>query len=189
MLQRNLSTKCLKSVHNMDCKTKRRINKRLNLLFVCIIAGLISGCSARDEKVKNIYYIELINFSDSLSNYISANSFGKVAFYKKNELKIISQNFITEEYPDMHYISSIDAVEMKEVEPGAKKIRVEFIKIYSVDSIKYALSKYSYRENKWNKISDLGIVKGVTTFKRAREFYITEFGKQIINNMITYTYE
>jgi len=173
----------------MDYKRRKIFSTTKYLFIICLITGFLPGCSEREENRQNTYYIELINFSDSLGNYISANAFGKVAFYKNNELKIMSQNFITEKYPDMHYIAGIDALDTKKIEPETKKIRVEFVGNYSVDSIKYALSKYSYSDNKWKKISDMGTLKGVTTYKRAKEFSKTEFGKQIINSMIAYTYQ
>ena len=173
----------------MVYKHKRIIHIVKNIFILYLIVIFLAGCSGREENRQNTYYFELINFSDSLGNYISSNAFGKVAFYKNNELKIMSQNFITEQYPDMHYIAGIGALDTKKIEPQTKKIRVEFVGNYSVDSIKYALSKYTYIDNKWKKISDMGTVKAVTTYKRAKEFSKIEFGKQIINSMISYTYQ
>lgn len=173
----------------MDYKPESILKVAKNILVACLMAGSFLSCSGPAENKQNNYYIELINFNDSLGNYISANAFGKVAFYKNNELKIMSQNFITEKYQDMHYIAGIDALGTEKIEPETRKIRVEFVGKYSVDSIKYALSKYSYSDAKWKKISDLGTLKIVTTYKKAKEFAITEFGKQIINSMIAYTYQ
>lgn len=167
---------------------KRIIKTVSRLLVIILIIFSVSRCSDNNNIKFNVFYIEFINFNDSLGNYLSSNSFGKVAFYKNNQLKILSQNFITEQTGEMHSLMSFTESD-KNLKPGDKKIRVEFIGNYSVDSIQYSLQKYSYRNGQWNKISDLGVLKAVTTYKRAKEFSVREFGKQIINTVAAYTFQ
>lgn len=154
-------------------------------IFLCQIIGC---AEKKDINSSNIFYLELINFSDSLSQYISSNTFGKATFHKNNKLEIISVNYITEIYPDMHFLKNIPG-DKKEIKEDAKKIRIELIQQYSVDSIRYSLQKFIYRNKQWNKISDMGVLKGFTTYKKAKEFYISELGNQIIDNTVAYTYE
>ncbi|HAO46320.1 MAG TPA: hypothetical protein PLZ45_01900 [Ferruginibacter sp.] len=156
----------------------------LPLLFML----LFSACSEETNSKKETFYIELVNFNDSLRNIIAGNSFGKVVFYKENRMQILSKNFMTEEYPVMHYLDGIDALGTQ-VTPGVKKIRVEFVGEYSADSIRYSLQKYKYADNKWVKLSDMGILKAVTTYKMAKHFSGKEFGKQIINAVAEYTFQ
>ena len=169
----------------MDFKLSTK--KAYPVIWVLLVLLTISGCSENSKTAQNTFYIELINFNDSLRNYISANSFGKVVFYKNNQLEILSQNFITEEYQGMHYLEAIPSDD-KNIKTGEKKIRVEFVGNYSVDSIRYSLQKYKFTDRKWSKISDLGVLKAVTTFKKAKQFSINEFGKQIVSTVATYTF-
>lgn len=154
-------------------------------LYFCILFFL--GCSSNDDKSTNTFYIELVNFTDSLKTYVSNNTFGKVAFYKNNRIEVLSRNYMTEKYDLMHYLNGIEAIGNK-IEPGTQKIRVEFIGAYSVDSIKYSLQKYRYLNNKWIKVSDMGVLKAETTYKKAKEFSIPEFGNQIIITTVEYTF-
>lgn len=146
------------------------------------------GCSENSKPAADTFYIELVNFNDSLRNNISINAFGKVAFYKNKQLQVLSQNFLTEEYPGMHYLEGIP-YDDSNIKPGENKIRVEFVGNYSVDSIRYSLQKYKFRNNQWNKISDLGVLKAVTTFKKAKQFSVNEFGKQIVSTVAEYTFQ
>ena len=166
---------------NMKTKIYKYVGLSLLATFV------LTGCSEKSKHASNTFYIELINFNDSLRNFISANSFGKVAFYKNNKMEILSQNFMTEEYPGMHYLEAIPS-DWKNIETGENKIRVEFVGNYSIDSIRYSLQKYKYSNNQWNKVSDLGVLKAVTTFKKAKQFSINEFGKQIVGTVAEYTF-
>lgn len=167
---------------------KHSIKKINPVIWVLLSFLTITGCSENSKPAADTYYIELVNFNDSLRNYISTNAFGKVAFYKNNQLQILSQNFITEEYPRMHYLEVIPS-DNSSIKTGANKIRVEFVGNYSVDSIRYSLQKYRFKDNQWNKISDLGVLKVVTTFKKAKQFSINEFGKQIVNTVVEYTFQ
>ncbi len=167
----------------MDYKKVKKI--------IITIAGIIlfNGCTDTTSSDKpTSYYIEFVNFNDSLERYISSNIFGKVAFYKDNKLEVISINYISDVSSDMHYFKNIKEAG-EEVTFESKKIRVEFFGNYNVDSIRYSLQKYNYKNSEWNKISDIGILKGFTTYKKAKEFAIKEFGTQIINNIAAYSYE
>lgn len=166
---------------------KLRIRKINLKLWIVLSFFAITGCSENSKPAEDTFYIELINFNDSLRDYISANSYGKVAFYKNNQLTVLSQNFITEKYTGMHYLEAIPS-DSKNIKAGENKIRVEFVGSYSADSIRYSLQKYKFKDNKWTKISDLGVLKAVTTFKKAKLFSIKEFGKQIVNTVAEYTF-
>ena len=53
------------------------------------------GCGDRVDNVKSImYYLEFINCTDSLGNYVIGNSTGTSSFYKDNKLEIVSKNYI-----------------------------------------------------------------------------------------------
>lgn len=158
-------------------------------LFIFLLITIISISCLNNKKSKtDTFYIELVNFSnDSLKNQVSKSIFGKVSFYQNNKLVILSANYITDNFPDMHLYKNTESLD-KKIKPGTKKIKVVFGEIYTVDSIRYALQKYTYNENKWIKTSDLGFIKGTTTYKKAKEFAIKEFGKQIVNNIVVYTY-
>ncbi|MEP7255693.1 MAG: hypothetical protein ABI666_07940 [Ferruginibacter sp.] len=132
--------------------------------------------------------MELINFNDSLKEFISANINGKVSFYKNDKLEIISLNYITENYPDMHYFKNTGEIG-KPIKAGSKKIRVEFSGNYSVDSIKYLVQKYRYENEEWKKISNMGFITGFSTYKNLREYALKEYGNQIIKTVVTYTYD
>lgn len=162
--------------------------RRIRLVLISSLIFSFFSCSDNKKtNTANTFYVEVVNFNDSLNQYISDHIFGKVSYYKKNKLEVISVNYITDYFPDMHYFK--DATELKNtVKEDARKIRVEFQGNYSVDSIRYSLQKYKYSDNQWKKISDMGFLKGTTTYKRAKEYAIKEFGKQIVNNIITYSY-
>lgn len=162
---------------------------KISIIIICSGVILFNSCSdnIRSDKPTN-YYLEFVNFNDSLERYISSNILGKVAFYKNNKIEVISTNYITDLTSEMHYFKSINEVD-GEVTLGTKKIRIEFFGDYNIDSIKYSLQKYNYKNSGWSKISDLGTLKGFTTYKRAKEFAIKEFGNQIIKNIAAYTYE
>lgn len=166
-------------------------NKRshLYLLGIIIISFSISFCSdERDKNLVNSYYVELVNFNDSLRQFISEGIAGKASFFKNNKLEVVSENYLTESYSDIHYFNIINKQE-DNFRDGIKKIRVEFIGEYSIDSIRYRLQKYKYDNEQWNKISDMGTIIGTTTFKRAKLFAFKDFVKQIIDNIVYYTYD
>ncbi len=159
----------------------------IGLTLLIIVVVTFFGCSGnKKSNTSNTYYVEIINFNDSLKQYIAENLFGKVSYYKKGKLEIVSLNYITDDFPDMHYFKSITGNKM--VDQNTKKINIEFIGNYSVDSIRYSLKKYDYRNNQWIKISDMSFIKATTTYRKAKEFAIREFGNQIINNTVLYSY-
>ena len=158
------------------------------LILISLITFIFIGCSEKEKNnTSNTYYLEIVNFNDSLKQYISENIFGKVAYFNKNKLEIISLNFATDEFPDMHYFKNITELE-RDIKPDTKKIKIEFNGNYSIDSINYSLQKYKYSNKQWIKISDMGTIKGTTSYKKAKEFAINEFGKQVINNTVLYSY-
>ena len=164
---------------------------RKNTLFaICLFSVLFFVSCAEQEKsnIDNTYYIDLVNFNhDSLRQNVSEKIFGKVSFYKNDKLEILSVNYLTEDYPDMHFYKN--AAELKkEIEPETKKIRVEFGGIFTNDSIKYSLQKFVYRDKQWKKTSDMGFITATNTYFRAKQFAVDQFGKQILKETVIYTY-
>lgn len=159
------------------------------LVITSLAVLFFIGCSDKTKNnTDNTYYIELVNFTnDSLKQNVSENIFGKVSYYKNKELFILSLNYVTADFPNMHYFENAEALK-KNITPGTKKIRIEFAGEYTVDSIRYALQKYTYTDKQWVKTSDMGFIKATTTYKKAKQFAIREFGRQIVNNTVTYTY-
>lgn len=160
------------------------------LLFPIVLSCfLFTACNESSKaNTDNTFYVELVNFSnDSLKQKLSQDLFGKVSYYQNGHLKIISVNYITEEHPDMHYFmqSSIDD---KNIKANSKKIRVEFTGNYTADSISYSLQKYVYTNNAWKKYSDMGILKATNSYQKAKEFAIDEYGKQLVNSVVLYSY-
>lgn len=167
--------------------------KILKLFTVLVLTGflsvIITGCSDKEKSnTDNTFYIELVNFTnDSLKKKVSEDIFGKVAYYKNKKLEILSLNYVTEDYPDMHYFQNAEGLG-QDIKPETKKIRIEYRGEYTVDSISYSLQKFTYSNKQWVKISDMGFIKATTTYKKAKEYAINEFGKQIVNNAVVYTY-
>ncbi len=163
----------------------------IKIYFCLLVFGIliITGCNSNksDDNLGETYYVELLNFNDSLKQNISSNIFGKVTYFKNEKLQLISVNFITEKYPDMHNFKSIDLTG-KNIITGTKKIQLEFKGEYSIHSIKFSMQKFSYENNNWKKISDMGVLSVNTTYKRAKMNAIEEFSKQIANNIAHYSY-
>jgi len=160
-------------------------------IWLGIIGGLIfsfSSCSGNEkENTPNTFYVEIVNFNDSLEQHISEHIFGKVSYYKNDKLEVISVNYLTDEFPDMHYFKSTKELKST-IEENTRKIRIELQGNYSVDSITYSLQKYKYSNNQWKKISDMGFLKEITTFKNAKQYAMHEYGELIVNNIILYSY-
>jgi hypothetical protein len=158
------------------------------LMAISSILFFVNGCSEeKKNNTENTYYVELVNFTkDSLKQAVSNNLFGKVAYYKNKKLEILSLNYVTEDYPDMHYFYNAEELRKEEIEPETKKIRIEFGGEYTVDSISYSLQKFRYRNNQWFKTSDMGFITARNSYKN---FIIQEFATQIMNNTVLYTYD
>lgn len=164
--------------------------KTVSLLLFGFVLAFFAGCSDKEKAtVDNTYYIELLNFKkDSLQQHISNALFGKVAYKKDNKLEIISINYLVDDIKDMHFLRN--AAELgKEIETGTQKLSIEFIGDYTVDSITYSIRKYVYDSKTWVNTARLDSVKAVTTYQKAKEFAVKEFGKQIVTNAVAYTYD
>ena len=165
--------------------------KKSLLYFFSLIILIVSFTSCTEQERKNInntYYIELVNFNhDSLKQNVSDKIFGKVSFYKNEKLEIVSVNYIAEDFPKMHFFKNAEELG-KEIKPETKKIRVEFGGIFTNDSITYSLQKFIYSDKQWIKTSDMGFIKGTNTYYRTKQFAVDQFGKQILNNVVAYTY-
>jgi len=165
--------------------------KKSPLLFTALTVIIIvfASCSEQEKSnTENTYYVDLVNFNnDSLKQNVSEKIFGKVSFYRNNKLEIVSVNYITEDFPQMHYFKN--AAELgTEIKPETKKIRMEFGGIFTRDSITYSLQKFVYRDKQWIKTSDMGFIKATNTTYRTKQFAIDQFGKQILNETVVYTY-
>ena len=165
--------------------------KRSFPFFTILVAIILffAGCADPEKSnIDNTYYIELVNFNhDSLKQDVSKKLFGKVSYYKNNELQIVSVNYITEDYPDMHFFTNVTALD-NEFKPETKKIRIEFGGVFTLDSIKYSLQKFVYRDKQWKKTSDMGFITAINTYFKTSQYTIDQFGKEILYNTVTYTY-
>ena len=74
---------------------------------------------------ENTFYIEINNCSDSLKNTILEAIVGKASFYKNHKLQLMSLNYITDDYPDMHYFKSVSELG-KTIKKGTNKIKIDF---------------------------------------------------------------
>ncbi|MBK8522581.1 MAG: hypothetical protein WAT20_06595 [Ferruginibacter sp.] len=165
--------------------------KKSYLFLSALVAVILFFESCSDQKKNNIdntYYIELVNFNhDSLKNDVSAKLFGKASFYKNKELQILSVNYLTEDYPDIHFYKNASEL-TNEIKPETKKIRIEFGGVFTLDSIKYSLQKFVYRDKQWKKTSDMGFITAINTYFKTSQYTVDQFGKEILYNTITYTY-
>ena len=165
--------------------------KKLYLFFAAFTLTVLffANCSDQEKSnTDNTYYVDLVNFNhDSLKQNVSEKIFGKVSFYRDDKLEIVSQNYITEDLSKMHFYKNIAELG-KEIKPETKKIRIEFGGIFTRDSITYSLQKFVYHDKQWKKTSDMGFVKGTNTHYRTKQFAIDQYGKQILNNIVTYSY-
>jgi hypothetical protein len=158
------------------------------ILFIILSVLLVSACSETGNKKNKIYYVELVGFTyDSLRDRITEGIMGKVSYYKGNKLEILSENYVTPDFPELHYFRNAATMD-KEIDPGTMKIRVAFGGTYSKDSISYSLQKFTYKDDKWVKTSDMGFIKATTTSTRTRRYAVFHFGNEIVNNIVTYTY-
>jgi len=150
---------------------------------------IFNACNDKEKaNADNTFYVELVNFNnDSLLKKTQESLFGKVAYYDNSELKIISLNYITEDHPDMHFFKN--AAELNnEITENTKKIRMEFKGNYTPDSISYSLQKFTYSNKSWRKTSDMGTLKATNSYQKAKEFAIVEYGKQLMNSLVLYSY-
>ena len=164
--------------------------KKLFFLFSLVPVFLFFiGCSEQEKNnTENTYYVDLVNFNnDSLKQNLSEKIFGKVSFYRNDKLEILSVNYVTENFTKMHFFKNAAELE-KKIKPETKKVRIEFGGTFTRDSITYSLQKFIYRNNQWIKTSDMGFIKGVNTYMRAKQFAVDQFAKQILNEAVVYTY-
>lgn len=157
-------------------------------LLITLIVFFTSCNNGEKSNTTNTFYIELVNFNhDSLKQNLSEKIFGKVSFYKENKLQIISVNYLTDDVKDLHFYKN--AAELNnEIKPETKKIQVEFGGVFTRDSITYSLQKFVYRDKQWKKTSDMGFIRAVNTYKKAKEFAVDQFGKQILSETVLYSY-
>lgn len=147
------------------------------------------GCSDKEKmNTENSYYIDLVNFTkDSLKQQVAEALIGKVSFSQKRK----TRNFIFElcgERLSGYALFYCSNWSQRRDKAGNKKIEIKFEGEYSIDSITYSLSKFIYNDKKWVVTSSMKLIKATTTYKKAKEFSVKEYGKQIVNNTVLYTY-
>ena len=170
-----------------------RLIKRIFTLFLCLIGGivLLTGCRG-EKKVDpgNIYHIELKNSSDSFKHAFESRIVGKASFHKNNKLEVLSTNYITEEYPDIHYFKSMAEIGKEPME-GTKKIQVELAGNLTIDSTFYYMVHFQYRDKQWIKTSDVGFIHAFSTNRMALPtdpFGYSELMPIIVKNVVESTY-
>jgi len=139
----------------------------LRYFFFACLLQVMAACNQEDKKEKNIvsvYYVDILNGEDSIKNGLADRVFGKVSFYKNDRITLVSKNFMTEVFPQSHAYEPINLLPAK-IEPGTKKITVEFAGNFKVDSTYYAVRQFAYNKNKWNKVSDMGFIKLEARYK------------------------
>jgi hypothetical protein len=165
------------------------------VVLVSFIAITYQGCGEKDKiDISNTFFVELVNFNDSVRNQVINSIVGKVSYFKNNKLQVVSLNYIDERYPDMHYFKNINDQEANQV--GARKIRVELRGDYSADSTSYSIQRFKYENDAWVKISDMGFIKAtVDTRKKAfaeslkeDELPVRQLVNQVVNNIVLSTY-
>lgn len=160
-------------------------------IFSVVLSLFVFFTACNNKEIGNVgntFFVELVNFTnDSLKQQISESIFGKVSYYKNNTLNMVSVNYITESYPDMHVFKPFNS-KVEKIEEDTRRIRVEFLGKYSSDSISYSLQKYRYNNGKWNKYSDMGAIKEMNSNEDARNYAIHEYKKNITKNIVEYTY-
>ncbi len=164
--------------------------KNLLKYFAVLIVTItgIFGCTKKEKSnMENTFYIELVNFKyDSLKISLAENIFGKVSFYRDKELEIVSLNYVTDDFPPMHYFRNAEMLK-KEIKAETKKIRIEFKGEFSIDSINYSLQKFRYRNNTWIKTSDMGVIKDIKKFVQPVNI-INEYVRLIVLHTVQYSY-
>ena len=171
----------------MDYKSNPGKFFTAGLFFFTILYFL--GCN-ENQNNQHIYYIEVVNCSDSLKNELLANITGKTSFIKNNKVEIFSLNYITEKGPEMHYYKEIEK-SSKNIKAGTKKISIEFSGDFTYDSTLYSIQKFTFIENQWKKTSDIGIIRAISTKGRTNKkerFEYPELVNQIVNNVATSTH-
>jgi len=165
-----------------------RTGRIIAFLFVLIS---VSGCTNKqDKKDKDTYYVEFTNCNDSLLYLLNTEVNGKVSFYKDNRLNILSLNYLTGNYPDMHFYRS--AVELPAAVPdGTKKIKVDFAGNLTNDSTYYSIQRFLFDKKEWKKVSDLGMIQAITRIPRTKKtdpFNYMDLSRQVIEYTASSTY-
>lgn len=156
------------------------------ILFVAVV--FFCACNDKNESTgENTFYVELVNFKyDSLKQELNNGFSGKVSFYRDNKVQILSENYVTGDLRDLHYFKNADLLNNK-IEEGTRKIRVEFKDNFVLDSIKYSLQKYVFRNDAWVKTSDMGDIRDMRKYEQPR-YIIEEYVRVMVNNIVEYSY-
>ena len=170
---------------------KRIIKYSTVTIFILVTGIIFSRCSDKEKmNTGNTYYIELVNCTDSLKQKIEEGIVGKVSYYKDHRLQIMSLNYVTDDYPDMHYFKSITE-SGQTIKKGTLKIKIEFSGSFTIDSTFYSIQKFKYNNGEWKKFSDMGVIKATSMFTSVQNtdlFRYKEFPNQVVQNVVSGTY-
>ena len=165
--------------------------KHIAIFCISLQVFVFYGCS-NDQKttVANTYYVEVVCSSDSLKKKILGDITGKTSYYKNNKLQIVSLNYVTEDYPNMHYFKNIAELDQP-VKKGTKKILVTFAGNLTYDSTLYSIERFTNDGGSWNKVSDLGFIKAIASKLRVVDtdpFEFNDLSNQVARNIAASTY-
>lgn len=165
--------------------------KQVVMIFA-ITAIILSGCSDKErKKAENTYFIEITNCPDSIKLSLAANFKGKTCYHDKNgKLQVMSLNYVTDEYDDMHYYKPIEEVGTG-IKDNSKKIRITFSGNYRIDSTYYSIERFKYSGQEWKKVSDLGSIRAISSDRKAKKedlFTLKELISIITENVSASTY-
>jgi hypothetical protein len=102
----------------------------------------------------------------------------------------MSVNYVTEDYPDMHYFDDIAAIP-KPVKNDTRKILIQFEGNYTVDSTSYSLRRYKYKNGEWVMFSNMGSFRVYPEDMRRKgtdKFLQQELNEKVIQNVVLNTY-
>lgn len=173
----------------MDYKKNR--NHGYITLFILVICIVFSSCSDKEKmNTGNTFYIDIVKCPDSLKQKILEGIVGKVSYHKNNKIQIMSLNYVTEDYPDMHYFKNIIEID-KTIKKGTNKIKIEFSGNFTTDSTFYSLQEFKYDKGVWKMTSDIGVIKANSTnrfLKGSDTFGYDELSNQVIRTAVWGTY-
>jgi hypothetical protein len=162
-----------------------------NMFIILFTAIMLYGCSRKEKmNIDNTYYVEITNCPDSVKKPLMAAIAGKTSYYKNRKLQIMSMNYVTEDYPDMHYFNDIAAIG-EPVKKGTRKIVIQFKGNYTVDSTFYSVKKFRFRNGSWAMTSDMGYFRVYPEDMNrngADKFLQQELNEKIIQNVVMNTY-
>lgn len=159
------------------------------LLSVAFLFFLLTGCAdnGKDKRMNtgNTCYVEIGNCIDTFKKVLEKNLYGKVTFYKNNELEIRSLNYLgEEEYPGMIFYKPISELG-KDIPANTRKLKIELAGNYTIDSTYYSITQFRYVNKQWKKFSDQGWMKATmesTSRSGTDSIRFWQLGQQVMKN-------